>query len=290
MCRFIALVITLSLGPAAVRAQQSTVWDSVGRILQAAPTQSAGYVRYNFPRRDLTLRVADVTVSPRLALGAWAGFSGPAGAATLMGDLVVTEGELLAVEAAIDSQHLAVTAIHNHLLGESPRITYVHVHAEGPAIELARRLDRVLARTATPRGVGAAAAASVTIDTAAVFQALGARGPASGSVAQLVFVLVTTPVTLHGTTLVPGQAYGSPVNIQAVTPDRFIATGDFAVLGERVGLLVGALAAHGITATAVHNHLIGETPTLYFIHFWADGQPADVLGGLKAALDAARGP
>ncbi len=288
MYRSLVASVMVVLAPGAAPAQQSTVWDSVGRVLQASPTPTSGYIRYNFPRRDLTLRVADIAVSPRLALGAWVGFSGTAQHAMLMGDLVVTEAELLPVEAAIDSQHLAVTGIHDHLVGESPRMTYIHVHGEGPAVELARRLDRVLARTATPRGVAAPASAPVTIDTATVFGTLGTRGTASGSVAQVVVILVSTPVRLHGETVVPALAAGTPLNIQAVTADRIVATGDFAVTGDRVPALLGALASHGITVTAVHNHLIGESPPLYFIHFWADGPPADVLGGLRAAIDAAR--
>lgn len=290
MQRSLVLWIAVSLASGAARAQQPSVWDSVGRILQASPTPTSGYIRFNFPRRDLTLRVGDIAVSPRLALGAWAGFTGTSQRAVVMGDLVVTETELRTVEAAIDSQHLAITGIHDHLVGESPRMTYIHVHAEGPAVELARRLDRVLARTATPRGVAAPASAPVTIDTATVFGTLGIRGTASGSVAQVVVMLVTTPVRLHGETVVPALAAGTPINIQAVSADRFVATGDFAVTGDRVSALVGALVSHGITATAVHNHLIGETPPLSFVHFWADGTPADVLEGLKAALDAVRSP
>jgi len=288
MSRALVLFVAATLASAPVDAQQSAVWDSVGRILQASPTPASGYVRFNFPRRDLTLRVGDVALSPRLALGAWAGFSGTSQQAMLMGDLVVTEGELLSVEAALDSQHIAITGVHDHLVGESPRMTYLHVHGEGSAVELARRLDRALARTATPRGVAAPAAASVTIDTATVFGALGTSGTANGTVAQINLVLVSTPVRLHGETLVPALAAGTPINIQAVAADRFVTTGDFAVTGDHVAAVVGALVTHGITTTSVHNHLIGESPPLYYIHFWADGAPAAVLGGLKAALDAAR--
>jgi hypothetical protein len=290
MNRSWVLGLFLIVTPVAATAQQASVWDSVGRILQASPVVSGDYRRYSFPRRDLTLRVGDVAVSPRLGLIAWAGFSGPPQAALMMGDLVVTESELRAVEATLDSQRLNVTAVHNHLLGETPRIVYVHVHGEGPATDLARRLDRVLARTTTPRGVSLPATAPVSLDSAAIFAALGLTGTASGNIAQLSLVLVTTPIKLHGRTLPPGLAGGTAINIQAVSADRFVATGDFAVLGDRVSALVGALAGHGITATAVHNHLIGETPPLSFVHFWADGTPADVLEGLKAALDAVRSP
>ena len=61
--------------------------------------------------------------------------------------------------------------------------------------------------------------------------------------------------------------------MQLVDPTRAVATGDFAVLGTKVRGILDALATHGITATAVHSHLIGEHPTLYYIHFWADGRP-----------------
>lgn len=287
MSRAFALWMIASLVAPSAHAQ-TTVWDSIGRILQTSPVASGGFRRYSFPRRDLTLRVGDVAVSPRLALIGWAGFTGLPQAAIMMGDLVVTESELRAVEAVLDSQHLVITAVHNHLLGESPRVMYVHVHGEGTAVDLARALDRALARTTTPRGVALPASAPVTFDTAAVFSGLGVTGTASGMVAQVSLMLVATSVKLHGQALPPGLVAGTALNIQAVTADRFVATGDFAVTGDRVAAIIGALTAHAITATAVHNHMIEESPLITFIHFWADGAPADVLAGLKAALDAAK--
>lgn len=280
--------VTVFLLPAGLPGQQA-VWDSVGRVLQSSAAPAAGYTRFNFPRRDLTLKMGDNTVS-RLALGAWAGFTGNGKQAMVMGDLVVTLAELLPVEAAIDSQHLAILGVHNHLTGESPTIMYVHFHGNGPAVDLARRLDRVLAKTLTPRGMAGPATAPVTIDTAQVFAALGARGTASGAVAQLGFVLITGNVVMRGDTIPPALAAGSPVNIQAVAPNRYVATGDFAVYQDRVQPVISALTAHGITATAVHNHLQSENPPIYFIHFWADAAPADLLAGIKAALDAGKAP
>jgi hypothetical protein len=93
---------------------------------------------------------------------------------------------------------------------------------------------------------------------------------------------------MHGKTVVPAQAYGTPVNVQMVDASRYVATGDFSVLEGRVQPVISALAANGITATAVHSHLVGETPKIYYIHFWADGAPQAVLTGLRAALDAGR--
>ena len=285
------IVMLLTAASPSVSGAQSTLgaaWDSVGSTLQAPGTLTGGYYRYNLPRRDITLRMGDVTVSPALALGAWAGFAGVPAAAMVMGDLVLLNAELKPVLAEFARQRLDVTAIHNHLSGEEPRITYVHFHGQGRATDLATRLDHVLALTATPRPVAATSPKPVTIDTAMVFRALGASGKAQGNVAQLSFILVPGRVTMHGRAVVPALGYGSPVNVQMVDSSRAVATGDFAVLGAKVPRVVDALATHGITATAVHSHLIGEQPTLYYIHFWADGRPANVLAGLRAAIDAAR--
>ena len=271
---------------AAAQAPGRTGWDSVGTILRTPAVFGGGYYRYNFPRRDLTLRLGDVTVSPALALGGWAGFSGDPGDATMMGDLVLVSAEVKPVLAELARQGLDATAVHNHLVGETPTITYVHIHGQGSAIDLATKLDRVIVLTGTPRPVVPAAPAPLTIDTALVFKVLGRSGRAQGGVAQVSFMLVADSVRLHGRTLVPALAYGSPVNIQMVSPERAVATGDFAVTDEHVAPLVRALAAHGIVATAVHSHLIGESPTIRYIHFWADGPPGDVLAGLRAAIDS----
>jgi hypothetical protein len=286
----VTIVSLLGMAPAGAMGQAAlgAPWDSAGRILKTTGTATGGYYRYTWPRRDITLRIRDVTVSPTLALGAWAGFSGDPPNATMMGDLVLTSDELQPVLAELARQRIAVTAIHNHLAGEEPKITYVHFHAEGNALELADRLDRVLAVTHAPRPVVPAPAQPVTIDTAQVFATLGLTGRAQGAVAQLSTVLVPGTVTMHGKTVTPALGYGTPINIQAVGPGRAVATGDFSVLGAKVGPVFDALTAHGITATAVHSHLVDEEPRIYYMHFWADGSLPDVLRGLRAALDAAR--
>jgi hypothetical protein len=87
---------------------------------------------------------------------------------------------------------------------------------------------------------------------------------------------------------VPALGYGSPINIQAVSPQRAVATGDFSVRAGNVEGVTRALAEHGIMATAVHSHMVGDAPTVSYIHFWADGPLADVVAGLRSAVEAAR--
>ena len=265
-----------------------SVWDSVATVLQTSATLTGGYHRYGFPRTDLTVRVGDVTVAPAFALGAWAGFTDEPRTSTMMGDLVITSAELGPLLEELRRQRLEVMAIHNHIVGEEPDIVYVHFHGRGGPLDLASRLDRALAMTGTPRPVRPAGPQPLRIDSAVVFRTLGVSGRAQGSVAQVSFVLVPAVVRMSGRRQVPGLAYGSPVNVQMVNESRAVATGDFAVLGKRVDPVLDSLSAHGITATALHSHLIGESPRVYYIHFWGDGPLPTLLAGLRAAVDAAK--
>ena len=75
----------LSASASALGAQVgSTTWDSVAAILRTPTTVTDGYRRYNLPRRDITLRIGDLAVSPSLGLGTWAGFGGTPEDATMM--------------------------------------------------------------------------------------------------------------------------------------------------------------------------------------------------------------
>ena len=263
-------------------------WDSVGKILQAPATATGGIVRYNFPRSDLTVRIGDVVVAPAIALVSWAGF-GMIGADTVvMGDLITTGPELGPVMRQLKADGIGFTAIHNHLAGEEPTLRYVHYMGAGSALDLAAKVHRAFALTGAPQPVRATPATPPTIDTALVFRILGASGRANGAVALLSFNFVPGGVTIEGKAVPAPLGYGSPVNLQAISATRVVATGDFTVPAEKVAGVEAALTTASITPTAMHSHLVGEVPKLYYIHFWADGPTEDVLRGLRAAIDAAR--
>lgn len=277
-----------SIGPA-VAAQPGgpTTWDSVAAILRSPPAPAVGYRRFNFPRRDLTVRVGDVTVSPGLALTGWAGFTGGPGQAMVMGDLVVLPGELAAVITGLLTRGFEVSAIHNHLAGESPAILYVHFDGHGAATTLARGLDSILAGTGAPRTLTPPPPPPLMIDTALVFGGLGLRGRAAGAVASVSPVLVPE-LMLGPDSVVRTLAAASPINVQMLEAGRAATSGDFAVTAEKVQPLLRALSAAHITPTAVHSHLVGERPTITYVHFWGVGPLDSIVRGLRTAVDAVR--
>jgi hypothetical protein len=52
-----------------------------------------------------------------------------------------------------------------------------------------------------------------------------------------------------------------------------------------VNPVIRALRAGGIRVTALHSHMLDETPRLFFMHFWANDDLNKLLAGLGAALD-----
>ncbi len=284
-----AIPCALALVSAPLAGQQAGSWDLVARTF-ARPTPATGDVyRVTFPRSDLVVKVGDVTLQPALALTSWAAFAGSADAADVMGDLVLTEPELPTVTANLLGTGFEVTAIHHHLLGEAPRIFYLHYHGHGTATELAGNLKAALGRTGTPLGPPTpAAATAAALDTAALFAALGEHGRITGDVASVGVATSGSHPTMDGRPVPLAQGLATAINIQSVTPARAVATGDFVVTGARLRPLLRALTMSGIRVTAVHNHLVGEEPRAFFIHFWADGAPLAVARGLKVAIDSAK--
>ena len=265
----------------------SVRWTALGAVLGAKPVAQPGVHRFNFPRSDLTVRMGDVTIAPALALTSWAAFTDDTSSTIVMGDLVVIAPELPALLAALSSAGIAVTAVHNHLVGEDPRVMYVHYHGHGASQQLAAGLAHALAATATPRPAAASPSMPVTIDTARIHAALQSEPKGNGAIASVGMPLLKSEIVVDGLVVPVTLGLSSPINFQRVSDQRWLATGDFAVTSAQVQPIVRALIEAGITPTAIHSHLLGETPTVYFIHFWADGAPTKVLSGLGAAVKAA---
>ena len=280
------------VGAPGLGAQQATgAWDAVARAL-GKPVPAAGETyRATFPRSDLHVRVGSVAVEPALALTSWAGFAGPPDSCEVMGDLVLGEGEVPHVVAALLDRGIDVTAVHHHLLAETPRIFYVHFHGRGDGAALATKLKAVLALTATPLGTTPTTPATLSgasLDTGTVFAALGVHGRLTGDVAQVSVATSGSLVTLDGRTIPAALGMNTAINIEPFAPGRAAAAGDFVLTGERLRAVLRALTTASIHVTAVHNHMVGEVPRAFFVHFWGEGDPLDLARSLRTAIDSAR--
>jgi hypothetical protein len=261
----------------------------VNAVLGAKGGQMPGGVyKYGWPRSDLDVKLDGVKLQPALALGSWAGFMRTRKGAMVMGDLVLLESEVAPVIKELHAHAIMVTAIHNHLLREAPRLIYVHYMGTGDPIELAKGLKAALKQTRTPlespsiSAPATAATAALPSWVTDVEKALGHKGKLKGEVYG-VSVARNDRITVDGEAIPPAMGVAIAMNFQAVG-DKVASTGDFVLTAAEVDPVIRELQKYGIEVTALHNHMLDDSPHLFFLHYWALGQPTHVAMGLKSAL------
>ena len=62
--------------------------------------------------------------------------------------------------------------------------------------------------------------------------------------------------------------------------------GDFIMTAEEVQPVLRTLRKADFHFVALHNHMVGEQPALYFTHFWGKGPASELASGIRSALDA----
>jgi Domain of Unknown Function (DUF1259) len=87
----------------------------------------------------------------------------------------------------------------------------------------------------------------------------------------------------------PGVALTSWIAMRPAGTD-VVADGDLVLTSDELNPVMSALQEHGLEITALHNHLIGEEPQVYYMHFYGKGPRQTLAAGLKAALDNSKTP
>ena len=266
----------------AVSASAADPWQTVDEILKGQGRAVAGNVhRYGFPRRDLKVTIGHVRIEPALALGSWAAFSSD----MVMGDLALLPKEVEPVVRTLQYGGIDIAAIHNHLLDESPPIAYVHYSGHGDPTALAQTLAKALATTRTPMTPPAAPSNPDKDDEAAfaaISTALQRQGTINGRVLQF-SIPRAEAITEDTVAIPPTMGVATAVNFQR-DGDRVATSGDFVLIASEVNSVIHDLEAHGIRVTAVHSHVLRESPRLFFLHFWGTGVPKEIADAIRLSL------
>ena len=289
-----AVLVALCVHPA--RAQQKTAvrqssttenWSAVEQTLgRKGAMNPGGVMKFSFPRSDLQVMLDDVQLKPALALGGWVAFKPLAGGKSMaLGDLVLTNDEVGLVMQRLQDGGISQTALHNHVLGENPRVMYMHIMAEGDPARIAETLRTALGESKTPMTISPPAApnAAIDLDTTAVARALGYSGKVNGGVYQ-VSVPRAERIVDMGQEIPPSMGVATAINFQPTGGGKAAITGDFVLIGSEVNPVLRTLRENGIQVTAVHSHMLQESPRLFFMHFWANDDATKLATGLHAAL------
>ena len=227
------IVLCFLLLPTLSRAQGVTP-GPIDEVLGRSGQKTGDVYKVGFPRSDLHVSVHGLAIKPGLALGSWAAFLGTDDNAMVMGDLVLLEGEVNPVIAKLRSSGFDISAVHNHLMEESPRVLYTHYMGHGPAVQLATSLRAALALSKTPLAKPAAATEeSAPAWVKAVEDAVGRKGTFKGGVLSY-GVARSDAITMGGMTIPPAAGVAEAINFQAADSGNVATTGDFVLTAEEV--------------------------------------------------------
>jgi len=161
------------------------------------------------------------------------------------------------------------------------------VHAHGKPADLARKvkpaLDLIGKGAGRPAAAPAAAAPGTTIDTAKLAQIVGTQGEQTGAVYKITIGRDDLKLT----------EMGAPINARmglntwaafVGTNDNAAVAGDVAMLASEVQPVLKALRKNGLDVVAIHHHMTGTQPTIYFLHYWGTGPAEKLASGFKAAV------
>jgi hypothetical protein len=280
------LILAVMAATCAFAQSGSGDWKAVESAMgRGGAAQPDGAYKFGMPRSDLKVTVDGVAVKPGLALRSWAAFSAPGDGAMAMGDLVLAEDEVSPVVAKLQDGGIEVTAIHNHLLHETPRVMYVHFHAHGNAVKIAQALHEAIAATKTPASTAPPAQPpALGFDQSQVESALGYKGKNNGGVLQF-SVPRQDAITSDGMRVPNSMGVATAINFQSTDGGKAAITGDFVLVASEVNPVITALRQNGIAVTALHSHMLDDQPRLFFMHFWANDDAGKLARGLHSALE-----
>jgi hypothetical protein len=287
MTRITVALLSGLLGIAtAARAQDVPAdYQQVLTYLGRTGDYKANVLKVNIPRNDLSVTVAGVKTPTPFGFGGWLALTKGEGMDVMMGDLVLTQDQVNPVMSALLDNGLEVTALHNHFFWEEPRIYYMHVHGHGAPMDLAKRVKPALDLIgATAPAPPAPPAAVPGLDDARLAQIAGHAGERTGAVYKITVGRDDLKITEMGAVINARMGLNTWAAFVGTNESAAIA-GDVAMLASEVTPVLKALRANGLQVVAIHHHMTGTQPTIFFLHYWGTGPAAKLAAGFRAALD-----
>jgi hypothetical protein len=82
----------------------------------------------------------------------------------------------------------------------------------------------------------------------------------------------------------PSMGTATALNFQPTGGGKAAITGDFVLIASEVNPVIRLLTDNGIAVTALHNHMLTESPRLFFMHFWANDDGVKLAKALHDAV------
>ena len=125
---------------------------TLDRTMGAKGTNNGGIYQYSIPRAE-PIKDNGMPVPPALGSAQAINFEPTSGGkAAITGDFVLTAKEVPLVMKALRDNGIEMTALHNHMLDDQPRLFFMHFWANDDAGKLAQGLKAALSHIAIAKG------------------------------------------------------------------------------------------------------------------------------------------
>lgn len=239
------------------------------------------------PRDDLTIDVNETKVPTGAGIASWVAFKKEGKETIIMGDLLLLQDQINPVITALLNNGLEITALHNHLLWENPRIMFMHIEGIGSTHKLAYAIGKVFSimkETATKKNddkLPTVDSSKTSLDATKLDAILDLKGTLENNVYKIV---------VGREAKVDGFKVGKTMGINAWaaftgSEDLAMLDGDIPVTKEELQKLLTTLNKNKLSITAIHQHMVGEEPHYLFVHFYGVGKANNLAKAIRTALD-----
>ena len=265
-------------------------WRRVGEILgHPGKVNPDGSYKVVVLREDVVVKgELGFRVPAGAGLNSYAAFVGTLDNATTMGDTCLLAHEVAPVIDALRRGGIEIVALHNHMLGDEPRLFFMHFQGQGRAETLARTIRdawNCVGRSA-PEHPPAKEGQPPELDVEAMTRILGRKPSRTGDgVVKFGLPRSGLRVLLDNRRMLPGAGIGCWAAFYVCPCGRVMVKGDTCVTRKELQPAIDALRAAGIGISAIHNHLLGERTQVIFMHFEGEGDGLALARGVRAAWD-----
>jgi hypothetical protein len=244
------------------------------------------------PRNDLKVSFKGEPVPIPFGFGGWVSIKRTLNgkSAVLMSDCVLLQEEVNPLISAAHANGLEVSAIHNHFFYEEPRIFYMHVHGTGSPQELARKYanaigqSKISPKNQPPAGPPPSKMGSDIFDVSQLNSIVKYEAAVNGPTIKYTIGREDLNIMGMGADLTASIGLNSWASFTGSMDKSHIA-GDIAMLEHEVNDVVKSLRSTNIEVVALHNHMLGDSPRMIFLHYLGTGPAATLAKSFRTALN-----